>query len=97
MKENMQISLLCLIKFILILSFIPVMGNMQTIQSFVINSTILCSKHEPNTILTILCEHASLLKFSLLILKKVSSSVVYKTGRRVKTELELNYVLNTVY
>lgn len=71
MKENMQISLLCLIKFILILSFIPIMGNMQTIQSFVINSTILCSKHEPNTILTILCEHASLLKFSLLILKKV--------------------------
>lgn len=46
---------------------IPTMGNMQTMQSFVINSTILCSKHEPNTLLKILCGHASLLKLSLFV------------------------------
>lgn len=78
-KENMQMKQSALSYKIHAYFVIPTMGNMQTIQSFVISSIIPCSKHEPNTILIILCEHASLLKLSLFIKKEesLSSSVVY--------------------
>lgn len=90
-------SLLCIIK-VHDYSFIPTTVNMRTIWIFVIISTILCSKHEPSTILTFfsLSMYPYLHFLSLYKRNKVLNfSAVYQNRKTSwNIALEFNYVLN---